>query len=227
MTTHSPTLRSRYLRHSSFSKPSVASPTSQFILQPFFRFSYVTSSSLNSPGEPPPPHVCMTVILKLYEINVLGPFQNYTIDMYKLKLNLTLRPGADQSSKAAFCKSAFAKTCFLLLKIWHGAHQSSKKQKFWHVLAESILLVALGQTIAFWEVKMLCLKANLFREKALLPKVNLLLANALLQKAALLDWSAPSLRVHKLCCSSRSVEIFTRLWDLYTGWFSSLRACKN
>ena len=38
---------------SSFSNPSVASPTSQFILQYFFRFSYVTSSSLNSPDEPP------------------------------------------------------------------------------------------------------------------------------------------------------------------------------
>ena len=33
----------------SFSNPSVASPTSQFTLQPFFHFSYVTSSSLNSP----------------------------------------------------------------------------------------------------------------------------------------------------------------------------------
>ena len=52
VTTHSPILPSLYLRHSSFSKPSVVSPTSQFILQPFFRFSYVTSSSLNSPGEP-------------------------------------------------------------------------------------------------------------------------------------------------------------------------------
>ena len=52
-TTHSPTLLSLYLRHSTFSNPSVASPTSQFILQPFFRFSYVTSSSLTSPGEPP------------------------------------------------------------------------------------------------------------------------------------------------------------------------------
>ena len=40
-----------------------------------------------------------------------------------------LRPGADQSSKADFGKSAFAKTCFPLLKIRHGAHQSSKKQK--------------------------------------------------------------------------------------------------
>ena len=37
---------------SSFSKLSVASPTSQLILQPCFRF-YVTVSSLRSPGEPP------------------------------------------------------------------------------------------------------------------------------------------------------------------------------
>ena len=49
---HSPTLPSLYLRHSLFSNPSAASPTSQFILQPFFLFSYVTRSSLNSPGEP-------------------------------------------------------------------------------------------------------------------------------------------------------------------------------
>ena len=53
VTTHSPSLPSLYLRHNSFSNSSVASPKSQFILQPFFRFSYVTSSSLNSPGEPP------------------------------------------------------------------------------------------------------------------------------------------------------------------------------
>ena len=56
VTTHSPTLPWHYLHHSSFSNPSVASPTSQFILQPFFRFSYVTSSSLNSSGEPPMSH---------------------------------------------------------------------------------------------------------------------------------------------------------------------------
>ena len=53
VTAHSPTLPSLYLRHNSFSNSSVASPTSQFILQPFFRFSYVTGSSLTSPGEPP------------------------------------------------------------------------------------------------------------------------------------------------------------------------------
>ena len=50
--THSRTLPSLYVRHSSFSNPSVASSTSQLILQPFFRF-YVTGSSLTSPGEPP------------------------------------------------------------------------------------------------------------------------------------------------------------------------------
>ena len=53
VTAHSPTLPSLYLRLNSFCNPSVASPTSQFILQPFFRFSCITSSSLNSPGEPP------------------------------------------------------------------------------------------------------------------------------------------------------------------------------
>ena len=31
---------------------SVASPTSQLFLEPFFRVSYVTGSSLTSPGEP-------------------------------------------------------------------------------------------------------------------------------------------------------------------------------
>ena len=49
--TPSATLPSLYLHHNSFPNPSVASPTSQFILQPFFRFSYVTSSSINSAGE--------------------------------------------------------------------------------------------------------------------------------------------------------------------------------
>ena len=53
VTAHSPTLPSLYLRHNSFSNPSVASPTSQVILQPIFRLSYVTGFSGTSPGEPP------------------------------------------------------------------------------------------------------------------------------------------------------------------------------
>ena len=63
---HSPTFSSLHLRHRLFSNLSVALPMSQVILQPFrcftyvtahspafFRFSYVTGSSLTSPGEPP------------------------------------------------------------------------------------------------------------------------------------------------------------------------------
>ena len=41
---HSPTFPSLHLRHSTFPNPSVASPTSQLILQPFFRFSYIKGS---------------------------------------------------------------------------------------------------------------------------------------------------------------------------------------
>ena len=50
VTAHSSTLSSLYLHYNSF---SVASPTSQLILQPFFRFSHITGFSLISAGEPP------------------------------------------------------------------------------------------------------------------------------------------------------------------------------
>ena len=46
---HSPTLPSRYLRHDSFSNPFVALPTSQLVLQPFRRFTYVTAHSPTLP----------------------------------------------------------------------------------------------------------------------------------------------------------------------------------
>ena len=45
LTTHSPTLPLLYLRHSSFSNPSVALPTSQLILQLCRCFTYVTVHS--------------------------------------------------------------------------------------------------------------------------------------------------------------------------------------
>ena len=83
---------------------------------------------------------------------------------------------------------------------------AKSKNAFEHVSAESILIVALGQTIVLREAKMLRLKANLFREKALLPKVNLLLAKALLQKAALLDWCAPGLSVAILGRSKATLQ---------------------
>ena len=42
---HSPSFQSLHLRHSSFSNPSLALPTSQLILQPFRCFTYVTNHS--------------------------------------------------------------------------------------------------------------------------------------------------------------------------------------
>ena len=51
VTAHSPTLPSLYLHHSSFPNPSVASPTSQLILQPFIRSDFVTGSA-HSPISP-------------------------------------------------------------------------------------------------------------------------------------------------------------------------------
>ena len=74
VTAHSPTLPSLYLRHSSFSNPSVASPTLQLILQHFFRFSYVTGSSLTSAGELPMP--CNN--------SSIPPVRSYTILYFEL-----------------------------------------------------------------------------------------------------------------------------------------------
>ena len=55
VTAHSPTLTSLHLRHSTFSNPSAALPTSQFILQSFRCFTYIIGTSPTSPGEPPVP----------------------------------------------------------------------------------------------------------------------------------------------------------------------------
>ena len=80
VTAHSPTLPSLYLRHSSFSNPSVASPTSQLILQPSFRFSYVTGFSLTSPGEPP-----------MFSVHELGVFLLYlSICLKKYRYSYTV-----------------------------------------------------------------------------------------------------------------------------------------
>ena len=46
----SPSFQSLHLRHSSFSNLSLALPTSQLILQRFFRFSYVTAHSPTIPS---------------------------------------------------------------------------------------------------------------------------------------------------------------------------------
>ena len=73
-----PTLPSLYLRHSSFTNRSVASPSPQFILQPFFGFSYVTSSSFNSPGEPPMSSFSNIFVTTPTAQLILQPFRRFT-----------------------------------------------------------------------------------------------------------------------------------------------------
>ena len=67
----------------------------------------------------------------------LQHFEICILKLIKILISGELRPGADQSSKAAFGKSAFAKTCFLLLKK-RLAHSNRAKSKnaFEHVLAQ-------------------------------------------------------------------------------------------
>ena len=77
ITIHSPTLLSLYLHHSSFSYPSIASPTSQYILQPFFCLSYITSSLLNSPGEQQSSLSNLSVTSPTSQL-ILQPFHRYT-----------------------------------------------------------------------------------------------------------------------------------------------------
>ena len=103
--THSPTfpslhLPSLYLHHSSFSDPSVASSTSQFILQPFFRFSYVASSSLN------------LLILQPFRRFIYATAQSPTLP------SLYLRDSSFSNASAASAKSQ------LILQSFRSSHTS-------------------------------------------------------------------------------------------------------
>ena len=98
VTTPSPTFPSLYLRHSSFSNPSVDSPMSQFVLQPVFRFSYVTSSSFTSPGEPP---------------NELSGSASENSDIPKKKLIRRLKSTARKSLHLRRKPSNYGKICTL------------------------------------------------------------------------------------------------------------------
>ena len=71
VTAHSPTLPSLYLRHSSFSNPSVASPTSQLILSrahsPSFPSLHLRHSSFSNPS-----------LALLTSQDILQPFRCFT-----------------------------------------------------------------------------------------------------------------------------------------------------
>ena len=101
VTAHYPTFPSVYLRHSSFSNPSVASPTSQFVHQSFFRIFYVTGSSLTSPGEPPMIEASRSKQLVLH--NALHITRSSVIIIKLACLTLGYEPGVENLSLKSIC----------------------------------------------------------------------------------------------------------------------------
>ena len=71
--------------------------TSQFILQPFFRFSYVRSSSLNSPGQPPMKYI--SLYFKKKERPIFRLFHHFNIHQYRLRTSVTSTNHSNDSLK--------------------------------------------------------------------------------------------------------------------------------
>ena len=76
---HSPTLPSLHLRHSSFSNPSVPSPTSHLALQPFCRFIYASHALhqrhlASRPLVRPPLELISRYVTEFYKENVYGVY---------------------------------------------------------------------------------------------------------------------------------------------------------
>ena len=110
---HPPTFPSLHLRHSSFSNPSVVLPTSQLILQPFFRFSYVTGSSLTSPGEP---HMAAFIYVT-GEITIL--YVIITIILSKFSSYGSISPFCDHRSSSTYTRQT--SPCNEIVEcIWHA-----------------------------------------------------------------------------------------------------------
>ena len=128
ITAYSPTLPTLHLRHSSFFNPYFALPTSQLILQLFrcftydtvhsllFHFSYVTSSSLNSPGEPPmhvfpfdPSFVAVTPRYLNFELS------HYVRDCLSL---LSLRFKLHEMFMLKSCLNSMVESRYVKLDIW-------------------------------------------------------------------------------------------------------------
>ena len=124
ITAHSPTLISLLLGHRIFTYVAWRTAHATFSLRshkdPFAFFTAL------------PRHSDQKISMKCYLI-LCKLHRTLKIFLKIILCRLLLRPGAHQSSKAAFGKSAFAKTCYNVLsfvKDTTGAHQSSKKQKY-------------------------------------------------------------------------------------------------
>ena len=110
--------------HSSFSKPSVALPTSQLILQTFFCISYITVSSLTSPGEPPMYRYIKSFIYeqqynlreKLHKNDKYSHLDTHKITRYINNKPTTYRPTINYQSLKNLDSKKFKHKVGLLLK---------------------------------------------------------------------------------------------------------------
>ena len=73
----SPSFPSLHLRHSSFSNPSVASSMPQLILQPLFRFSYVTGAFSNPSVSSSMPQLILQPLFRFSYVT--GSFSNPSV----------------------------------------------------------------------------------------------------------------------------------------------------
>ena len=138
--------------------------------------------------------------------------------MLTMSISWSVRPDADQSSKAAFGKSSFAITCSNVLsfvKDTTDAHQSSKKQKCFRTRFRTFqqkafcsLHVPKRSRKYFFFLLDWCAPVISLSKESTFEHV---LAKALLPKAALLDWSAPGLRCQVSLYSSFETMQHTQL----------------
>ena len=120
---HSPSLTSLHLRHSSFSNPSTALPTSQIILQPFRCFTYVIGTSPTSPCELPRPLWCLIYPWWFCNLQWLRPAGLYERCKFALELKRLKTPGIDNITKYLCCLKEAA--CALSRSLTPGVLLSS------------------------------------------------------------------------------------------------------
>ena len=119
VTTHSPTLPSLYIHHSSFSNFPVASPTSQLILQPFHRFTYVTYHSPTLPSlylrhifsNPSVASPTSQLILQPFRRFTYVTYHSPTLPLLHLRHSSFSKPNISRTSQALHLRQLVSRPC--------------------------------------------------------------------------------------------------------------------
>ena len=141
---HSPTFSSLHLRHNSFWNPSVAWSTSQYILQPFFRFSYVTSSSLNSPSEPPMSRAHSPTFPSLHLPHSSFSNPSVALPTWRSFYNLSVTSPTSQLILQPFCRFNYITAHSPTLPLLHLHHSSFSNPSFASPTSQALHLIHLA-----------------------------------------------------------------------------------